>query len=144
MAAISDIYKSRSATYDSGSNSLHVRQTKTYLSHLKPYLHPGASLLDLACGTGLLTIPAKSIVGTHGRVVGVDMSNGMLDMARQKSREQSLDVEWYEHDVSDFTTLDLGAGEFDLITCASALILLPSPLLPSINGLRYSSLAVES
>jgi ubiquinone/menaquinone biosynthesis C-methylase UbiE len=126
--AISDIYNTRSATYDSSNNSLHVRQTKSYLSHLTPYLHPGASLLDLACGTGLLTLPAKSLVGAHGRVVGVDMSKGMLDIARQKSREQSIDVEWYEHDVSDLTPLNLGsAGGFDVITCAAALVLLPSP-----------------
>jgi ubiquinone/menaquinone biosynthesis C-methylase UbiE len=126
--AISDIYNTRSATYDSSNNSLHVRQTKSYLSHLTPYLHPGASLLDLACGTGLLTLPAKSLVGAHSRVVGVDVSKGMLDIARQKSREQSIDVEWYEHDVSDLTPLNLGsAGGFDVITCAAALVLLPSP-----------------
>jgi ubiquinone/menaquinone biosynthesis C-methylase UbiE len=126
--AISEIYNARSATYDSSNNYHHVRQTKSYLSHLTPYLHPGASLLDLACGTGLLTLPAKSFVGAHGRVVGIDVSKGMLDIARQKSREQSIDVEWYEHDVSDLTPLNLGsAGGFDVITCASALVLLPSP-----------------
>jgi ubiquinone/menaquinone biosynthesis C-methylase UbiE len=112
--AISDMYNTRSATYDSSNNSLHVHHTKSYLSHLTPYLHPGASLLDLACGTGLLTLPAKS-------VVGVDVSKGMLDIARQKSREQSMDVEWYEHDVSELTPLNLGsAGGFDVITCAAA------------------------
>jgi ubiquinone/menaquinone biosynthesis C-methylase UbiE len=126
--AISNMYNTRSTAYDLSNNSLHVRQTKSYLSHLTPYLHPGASLLDLACGTGLLTLPAKSVVGASGRVVGVDVSKGMLDIARQKSLEQSTDVEWYEHDVSDLTPLNLGsAGGFDVITCASALVLLPSP-----------------
>ncbi|OCL12465.1 ubiE/COQ5 methyltransferase [Glonium stellatum] len=128
IEAISDMYDARSASYDSSNNSLHIRQTKTYLSHLTPYLHPGASLLDLACGTGLLTLPAKSLVGAQGRVVGIDVSKGMLDIARQKSQEQGIDIEWYEHDVSDLTPLNLGStGGFDVITCASALILLPSP-----------------
>jgi ubiquinone/menaquinone biosynthesis C-methylase UbiE len=132
--AISDIYNARSATYDSSNNSLHVRQTKSYLSHLAPYLHSGASLLDLACGTGLLTLPAKSLVGTHGRVVGVDVSKGMLDIARQKSREQGIDVEWYEHDISELTPLNLGsAGGFDVVTCAAALVLLPSPFTAARN-----------
>lgn len=127
-AAISHMYNTRSATYDSSNNSLHVRQTKSYLSRLTPYLQPGASLLDLACGTGLLTLAAKSVVGAHGRVVGVDASKGMLDIARQKCREQSMDVEWYEHDVSELTPLNLGsAGGFDIITCAAAVVLLPSP-----------------
>ena len=73
-------------------------------------------------------MPAKSAVGPHGRVVGVDVSKGMLDIARQKAREQSVDVEWYEHDISDLAPLNLGSnGGFDLITCAAALVLLPSP-----------------
>jgi ubiquinone/menaquinone biosynthesis C-methylase UbiE len=89
IVAISDMYNTRSATYDSSNNSLHVHQTKSYLSHLTPYLHPGASLLDLACGTGLLTLPAKSLVGAHGRVVGVDVSKGMLDIARQSPENKA-------------------------------------------------------
>ena len=126
--AIAEIYNTRSTTYDSGNNSLHVRQAKSYLSDLAPYLHPGTSLLDLACGTGLLTLLAKSAVGPHGRVVGVDVSRGMLDIARQKSRDQGMDVEWYEHDISDLAPLNLGSdGGFDVITCAAALVLLPSP-----------------
>lgn len=128
-AAIADIYSTRAATYDTSNDSHHVRHTKSYISHLKPYLHPGASLLDLACGTGLLTLPAKALVGPHGRVVGVDVSKGMLDIARRKSRGQSVDIEWHEHDVSDLTPLNLGAaGGFDVITCAAALCLLPSPV----------------
>ncbi|KAI9826690.1 MAG: hypothetical protein M1819_007324 [Sarea resinae] len=129
-AAIADIYNARAADYDAGSNYNHVRQTKYYLSHLTPYLHPGATLLDLACGTGLLALPAKSLVGASGRVVGVDVSSGMLDVARQKSREQRVDVEWYEHDISDLGALDLGSTRgrgFDIIACAAALVLLPSP-----------------
>jgi protein-L-isoaspartate O-methyltransferase len=38
-----------------------------------------------------------------------------------------MDVEWYEHDVSELTPLNLGsAGGFDVITCAAALVLLPA------------------
>ncbi|KAI9808074.1 MAG: hypothetical protein M1827_007516 [Pycnora praestabilis] len=126
--AISEIYDTRSATYDSSNDFHHVHHTKSYLTHLAPYLQPGASLLDLACGTGLLTLPAKASVGAHGRVVGVDVSRGMLDIARRKSREQNIDVEWYEHDVSELSGLNLGlAGGFDVITCAAALVLLPFP-----------------
>lgn len=40
---------------------------------------------DLACGTGLLTLRAKNMVGTHGNVVGIDISIGMLEDARRKS-----------------------------------------------------------
>jgi demethylmenaquinone methyltransferase/2-methoxy-6-polyprenyl-1,4-benzoquinol methylase len=42
----------------------------------------GASAVDVACGTGKLTAALAEAVGPAGRVVGVDLSPGMLDRAR--------------------------------------------------------------
>ena len=60
-------------------------------------LGPGATLVDLGCGTGLLTAAAAS---EARRVVGVDVSPAMLEVARLRSDA----VEWiaagfltYEH-----------------------------------------------
>jgi len=55
----------------------------------------------------------------------------MLSLARQKSLEQQIDIEWHEHDISDIKELNLvkeGEEGFDVITCGSALILLPDPV----------------
>jgi len=45
----------------------------------------GDSVLDVACGTGVLAREAADLVGTSGTVVGVDINEGMLAVARQKT-----------------------------------------------------------
>jgi ubiquinone/menaquinone biosynthesis C-methylase UbiE len=50
-------------------------------------LQPGTTLLDLGCGTGTLLLLASKAMG-HGKVVGVDISMGMLRMAFQKLEEK--------------------------------------------------------
>ncbi|OLD60406.1 MAG: hypothetical protein AUI33_15665, partial [Ignavibacteria bacterium 13_1_40CM_2_61_4] len=49
---------------------------------LQAGLAEGMSLLDIACGTGVLAAHAQSIVGVRGFVVGLDPSPGMLREAR--------------------------------------------------------------
>ena len=46
-------------------------------------LDRGGVALDVACGTGKLTADLAAAVGPDGRVVGVDLSPGMLDEARR-------------------------------------------------------------
>ncbi|KAI4277766.1 MAG: hypothetical protein LQ337_001524 [Flavoplaca oasis] len=124
-ATIKAIYTKRSSTYESASqSSFHFRQAQEYIQRAN--LEPGQSVLDLACGTGLVTIPAKQHVGPTGRVVGIDFSDGMLEVARRKTSEQGLDISYIEHDITDLGQLDLGS--FEVITCASALLLMPNPL----------------
>jgi ubiquinone/menaquinone biosynthesis C-methylase UbiE len=50
----------------------------------------GHHLIDIACGTGALSIAASEGVGPSGRTVGVDINEGMLDIARSKPSS----VEW--------------------------------------------------
>ena len=121
--SIKVIYNDRSPNYDSASQ-FHPRQATEYIQRAS--LKQNQSVLDLACGTGLVTIPAKQQVGGAGRVVGVDISSGMLEVARGKAKAQDLDIEFIEHDIMDLDGLEL--GQFDFITCASALLLLKDPL----------------
>lgn len=46
-------------------------------------LRPGMCLLDVATGTGLIARSARSVLGDHGAVVGLDPSRGMLQEARK-------------------------------------------------------------
>src|SRR5687767_4392228 len=45
-------------------------------------LRPGARVLDAGTGTGFAALPAAERVGPDGHVLGVDVSEGMLHVAR--------------------------------------------------------------
>jgi demethylmenaquinone methyltransferase / 2-methoxy-6-polyprenyl-1,4-benzoquinol methylase len=60
---------------------------------------PGSSALDVCCGTGDLSFALRRAVGPQGRVVGVDLSEEMLDVARDKCGRNQLYVEFERADV---------------------------------------------
>jgi SAM-dependent methyltransferase len=64
-------------------------------------LQAGERVLDIGCGGGATTLKAADIVGTRGRVVGVDISQQLLGLARQRA-------EGREH--VRFIEADAGAG----------------------------------
>lgn len=51
---------------------------------LGPYLREGMTALDVGCGPGFFTIPMAHLVGSTGRVIAVDLQEGMLDRIRRK------------------------------------------------------------
>ncbi|MFO1035845.1 MAG: class I SAM-dependent methyltransferase [Geminicoccaceae bacterium] len=53
-------------------------------------LRPGHAMLDVATGTGLTAIEARGIVGPGGSVTGVDLSAGMLAVARGRDAAHLL------------------------------------------------------
>ena len=127
LDSIRSMYDERSEQYD--ENNVHIRQAQDYVEWAA--LKKGGSLLDLACGTGLVALGAKRQVGDSGHVVGVDISEGMLNVARRKAKAAGVEVSFINHDISDLSGLEIlptDLNGFDVITCASALILLPDPL----------------
>jgi demethylmenaquinone methyltransferase / 2-methoxy-6-polyprenyl-1,4-benzoquinol methylase len=74
---------------------------------------PGADALDVCCGTGDLALELRRRIGPDGRVVGCDFSEPMLELARRKSGEQGLAVEfgW-----ADALELPYGDASFDAVT----------------------------
>ena len=81
-------------------------------------LAPGASALDVCCGTGDLAIELLDAVSSRGRVVGLDFSERMIEAARAKSSQ----VEWIRGDALD---LPFGDGEFDAATVGFGMRNLP-------------------
>ena len=55
-------------------------------------LETGMRVVDVACGTGVLSLEAWKAVSPGGAVVGIDLNPGMLSVARQKQS----DVQWHE------------------------------------------------
>ena len=49
------------------------------------FLHPGETVLDLGSGTGKICFIASQVVGAEGRVIGVDMTADMLEVARRNA-----------------------------------------------------------
>jgi demethylmenaquinone methyltransferase / 2-methoxy-6-polyprenyl-1,4-benzoquinol methylase len=74
---------------------------------------PGSDVLDVCCGTGDLALELRRRIGPDGRVVGCDFSEPMLELARRKSGEQGLPVEfgW-----ADALELPYGDAGFDAVT----------------------------
>lgn len=51
---------------------------------LQAGLRPGSKVIDVAVGTGLVAREALAITGNQGAVIGVDVSEAMLAIAREK------------------------------------------------------------
>src|SRR3569832_1712745 len=73
----------------------------------------GRSVLELACGTGRLTIPVAK-AGLD--VVGIDLSPAMLTRANQAAAEHGVTVETHLSDMRDF---DLAGRRFDTVLIAA-------------------------
>jgi demethylmenaquinone methyltransferase/2-methoxy-6-polyprenyl-1,4-benzoquinol methylase len=74
---------------------------------------PGSDALDVCCGTGDLALELRRRIGPDGRVVGCDFSEPMLELARRKSGDQGLAVEFGWADALD---LPYGEAGFDAVT----------------------------
>jgi len=92
-------------------------------------IKPGEHVLDLACGTGLVSYLAGVAVGTSGTVTGVDISSGMLAQAKaKKSTHSAPNVEFHHHSITNLNSLSaVQSKQFDVVVCASALVLLEYP-----------------
>src|SRR5690606_20187355 len=75
------------------------------------------SVLDVGCGTGAAARFAAEKVGPSGRVAGVDVNAGMIDVARSAPVREAA-IEWYEGDAHQ---LPFAEGEFDGALCAQPL-----------------------
>jgi len=76
-------------------------------------LEQGGSALDVCCGTGDLALALERRVGPRGRVVGLDFSAPMLELAEAKSRDAGAPVTWVQGNALE---LPFGDGEFDAVT----------------------------
>jgi ubiquinone/menaquinone biosynthesis C-methylase UbiE len=77
-----------------------INQAATIIRHLE--LQEGMVVLDVGCGPGRVTIPAAHAVGSHGKVVAMDIQAGML----RRTQEKALAA-----NVANIEFLEAGIGE---------------------------------
>ena len=87
-------------------------------------LRGGERVLDVATGRGAVLVPAAQGVGRWGRVVGIDLSQKMLEQAEATARAAGLDnFELYKMDAEH---LEFRDEIFDVVTCAFSLFFFPA------------------
>jgi ubiquinone/menaquinone biosynthesis C-methylase UbiE len=82
----------------------------------------GHRVLDVGCGIGDPTLQVAVLVGPHGRVVGLDISEGMIAIARE--RAAALGLGHAEFRVEDVTAAALPDAAFDVVLGRWSLIYL--------------------
>ncbi len=85
-------------------------------------LRPGARLLDLACGTGIVARVAATRLQNSGTVTGIDMNPAMIEVARSASATEQLDIPWQ---VGLAGELPFPDASYDVVTIQQGLQFFP-------------------
>lgn len=88
-------------------------------------IQPGEHVLDVACGTGLVALPAAESVGAGGRVLATDISDAMVLNLRATAAANGLAHLSVER--MDAESLDVADATFDVVLCALGLMYVPDP-----------------
>ena len=82
-------------------------------------------MLDVACGTGLISFRAMAQLGKGGRILGTDISEKMLEIASSLAVQKGEDRVQFER--MDAEDLRLADGLYDAVLCALGLMYMPDP-----------------
>jgi SAM-dependent methyltransferase len=82
-------------------------------------LQPGERVLDVACGTGLITRLASEQVGAQGVVTGVDIAPDMIDVAKNVPAPGGAAIQW---GVADAAALPIADASADVVLCQMGLM----------------------
>lgn len=88
-------------------------------------LQQGERVLDVACGTGVVTRLAAAQVGDAGQVIGLDLNAGMLAVARALPPPPGAPIAWKE---GSAMSIDLPDRSVDVVLCQQGLQFFPEKL----------------
>ena len=113
---IAEYYTRRSHAYD--DIAWHDRMARALVEHAG--IRSDARVLDIGTGTGMVAMHAASKLGPRGSLVGIDISEGMVDIAR--SNMPDAPIRNMHFVLGDGEALPFPPDSFDLILCGSAFI----------------------
>jgi SAM-dependent methyltransferase len=82
-------------------------------------LRIGERVLDVACGTGVISRLAAERVGATGSVIGIDIAADMIDVAKSVPAPEGAAIEWR---VADAASIPLPDGSVDVVLCQMGLM----------------------
>jgi len=86
---------------------------------------PGEHVLDVACGTGIGARLAARAVGSAGRVAGLDIDPGVVEIAAKVTDGAASPMDWHCGSALEMPFKD---GEFDLCLCLQGMQFFPDRL----------------
>lgn len=114
-------YNTAADFYDDLANSFWDRFGRKTIERLR--LPPGARVLDACCVAGASAIPAAEGVGSQGSVLGIDLAQNLLALARAKANARELrNVEFRLGDVLDPA---IPQSQFDAVVCVFGIFFIP-------------------
>lgn len=126
MSTLDDAKKRAAATYNAASdffdhpaNTFWERYGRRTVERLR--LPAGARVLDVCCGSGASAIPAAENVGPDGSVIGVDLAENLLALARTKAKE----ITNVQFETGDMTDLRFASDTFDAVVCVFGIFFVP-------------------
>jgi ubiquinone/menaquinone biosynthesis C-methylase UbiE len=98
---MADIYRQQAKGYDaSGIGALQPWREKA-VKRLE--LRRGDYVVDIGCGTGLNFALLQAAIGPQGKIIGVDLTDAMLDLARQRVADHNWkNVELVQSDAAQY------------------------------------------
>jgi SAM-dependent methyltransferase len=120
-ARAASTYNAASDHYDDPANTFWDRFGRETVERLG--LRPRARVLDACCGAGASAIPAAERVGPAGSVLGIDVAEDLLALARAKAAARGLaNAEFRAGDALDPA---LPAAHFDAVVCVFGIFFIP-------------------
>lgn len=94
---------------------------------------PGETILDVGCGTGVNVLAISKLVGAAGKVFGIDNSEAMLAVARDKASAENV-----EYRLMAVEAMDFADNSFDGVVCTQVLGYVANPVLVIQSLLRLA------
>ena len=113
--------------YDLSVNIITLGQARR-LRHMtvdQALIKPGDNVLDVGCGTGEITLRAKTRAGKDGQVFGIDPAQEMITVARNKAMRKGLAIDFR---VGEIESLPFTDASIDVVTSSLMMHHLPDDL----------------